>query len=209
MQKKLLLLPLAIAVLLPLSGCQHLSRSRTWDRVVHSGIHTSGGEDSSKVYAEELHRQLAAEGVEHKLVTYQYRYRVGLRDETSAERTVVLYRDTHHPDHAWWLKDVCIGRPVWLPDWELARQLAFYFQHDVEVVHVKEYGGGDSKHAAPPKRHAANASYAPVRFATSTPQPPPGLDPDATFRKMHGTPFNSASAVDRAKMNAILRQRNR
>ena len=37
---------------------------------------------------------------------------------------------------------------------------------------------------------------------------PRALDPDAFFRSVHGTEFDSASRVDREKMNALLRARN-
>ena len=193
------LLPIAVCACLVLTGCQMFHKSPTWDKAVHTRIAVSGEDDASKQYADGLHREFKAGRIEHRVVTYQYRYSSRLRDDATAERTAVIYRDETNPKYPWWLKDQTSNRPVWLPNGSVEQQLRFYIGREVEIVDpARGYGGGDKQIVRPKMRHRQAAYIA----------PPDSSESDAAFRETHGTAFNPASAVDREKMHALLRTRN-
>jgi hypothetical protein len=136
-------LALTIAVCLGLTGCGVFQKSPTWDKVtkVRPG-ETTRDPDPSAAYAAKLHRALAESGVQHKVVTYQYRYLTNLREEAVGTRTAVIYRDNTNSKYPWWLKDDRLGRPVWLPNGELNKQIGFYIRREAEVLEQKNYSGG-------------------------------------------------------------------
>ncbi len=173
------------------TGCALFQKSPTWDKVVRSRIDVPREGDTSRIYAEGLHHELKAARIEHKVVTYQYRYRSRLRDDAISERTAVIYRDDSNPTYPWWIKDERSGRPTWLPNAGTQQQIRFYVGRDVEIV-----GPEDGKQIAPPERHRHHAK----NNASSK--------REAQFRATHGTAFNPASALDREKMSALLRAPN-
>ena len=190
---------IAVSACLVLTGCQMFRKSPTWDKAVHTRIALPVEGDSSKQYADGLHREFKADRVEHKVVTYQYRYSSRLRDDATAERTAVIYRDETNPKYPWWLKDETSNRPVWLPNGSVEQQLRFYIGRDVEIIDPGHGNGIEDKQIARPKMRHRHAEYI---------APPRSGEPGAIFRETHGTAFNPASAVDREKMNALLRVRN-
>ena len=185
-------LSLPILACFAFTGCSLFQKSPTWDKVVRTRIDVPREGDTSRIYAEGLHHELKAARVEHKVVTYQYRYRSRLRDDAIAERTAVIYRDDSNAKYPWWIKDERSGRPTWLPNAGTQQQIHFYVGRDVEIV-----GPDDGKQVAPPESHH--------RHATHT---APASGRDAMFRQSHGTAFNPASALDREKMSGLLRARN-
>lgn len=141
-------LALSIALCLGLSGCQVFDKSETWETVMKVRPGQSVRDpDPSHAYAARLHDALVSRGVEHKVVTYQYRYTTRLRDEAVGTRTAVIYRDTSSGTHQWWLKDERLNKPVWLPNGEINRQVSFYLRRKAEVIEQKNYPGnaGSSK----------------------------------------------------------------
>jgi hypothetical protein len=134
---KLLLIPSLLVV--TLCGCQVFRRSETWAKVTDVRVDTRGSHDPSSAYADELHRTLANDRVEHKVVTYQYRYTTRLREEAVATRTAVIYKDQNTPGYPWWLMDDRTGKPVWLPNGDVQKQVQFYLRGRAEVVELREF----------------------------------------------------------------------
>ena len=202
-------LTLSIAACVALTGCQIVHQSPTWKKVVSTRITLPREGDTSKIYAEGLHRELLAAGIEHKVVTYEYTYRANLRSEATGERTVVIYRDDVNPKYPWWVKDERRGRPLWLPNGSVEEQLEFYAGRDVEIVSTS-----DGKQIMPVaerepllRQIARSLRLSPPK-ARETPQPVaerlqlPSFN--TAFRNLHGTDYNPESPVDRKKMEAIL-----
>ena len=202
-------LTFSIAACAVLAGCQIFQPSPTWKKVVNLRVALPREGDASKIYAEALDRELTANGVEHKIVTYQYRYRSRLSDAATAEHTAVIYRDDANPKYPWWLKDERRGRPLWLPNGSVEQQLEFYVGRDVEIT-----GGGDGKQVAvgelePILRRITRSLRLSAPRARETPLPvaeslklPSFYE---AFRNIHGTEYDATSPVDRKKMEAILR----
>lgn len=143
-------LSFALSACLALTGCQIFHKSPTWNKVVHTRISVPLEGDMSKPYASALHRELKADRIEHKVVTYQFRFRSPLRDDVTMERTAVIYRDETNPKYPWWLKDETSHRPVWLPNGSTQQQIRFYIGHDVEVISPDR----DDKEFSKPEHHA-------------------------------------------------------
>ena len=146
-------LSIAVSACLVLTGCQMFRRSPVWEKAVHTRIAPASEGDSSGRYAGELRREFKADRIEHRVVTYQYRYSSRLRDEATAERTAVIYRDESNPKYPWWLKDETSHRPVWLPNGPVEQQLRFYIGREVQIVDPG-HGPGDGKQIAEPRPHA-------------------------------------------------------
>lgn len=137
---------LSLAVCVTLAGCSVVRRSGTWATVTAARIDTRHEADPSKAYATQLSRTLESASVEHKVVTYQFRYRTRLREEAIGTRTAVVYRDDTHPRNPWWIMDEQLKKPVWLPGHDLGKQVAFYLRDDAEVVETQNVpAGGGSK----------------------------------------------------------------
>ena len=151
----------ALSACLALTGCQSFRTSPIWKTIVHTHIVLPRDGDSSKLYAAEFHRELTAARIEHKVVTYQYRYNVGMRDEATATRTAVIYRDDTNPTYPWWLKDEVSNRPVWLPNGSVEQQIRFCIGREVQIVDAGHNAGGDGKeiiHSHPhAKKHVASS----------------------------------------------------
>ena len=202
-------LAFSIAACLAFSGCQIFHKSPTWDKVVHTRIALPREGDNSMTFAEGLHHELKADRVEHKIVTYQYRFRSRLREDATAERTAVIYRDDSNPTYPWWLKDESSGRPVWLPNGSVEQQIRFYVGRDVQIQDPGHLSGDGKRIAAVEREsHARRIVHAPRLALPPVAEAPREIDPNVFFREAHGTDFNSASRADREKMNALLRARN-
>ena len=199
---------LMLAACLALSGCTIFKSSHVWDVVTRTHPDVSGAADPSLAYAAHLHRVLAAEGVEHRVVTYQFHYRTLLREESIGSRTAVIYRDDTDPAHPWWLTDERLSRPIWLPNGSVEKQVAFTCRNRVEIVRLRDFSGGaDGKRIIPPSRRAADfrtGRAEPLRSVALGPATTAGDAPlGALFRTRHGTPFDPASSLDREKMTAL------
>lgn len=137
----------ALALCLTLNGCGVFRRSETWALVRGVRVDARGEADPSQAYAAELSARLAAANVEHKVVTYQFRYRTHLREEAIGTRTAVVYRDETRPANPWWLMEERLYQPVWLPSTDLDRQISFYLRDRAEVVETRDIpGGGGGAH---------------------------------------------------------------
>ncbi len=162
-------LALSIAVCLGLTGCQVFKRSEAWDKIsrVRAG-ETTRDPDPSNAYAAKLHQALAGSGVEHKVVTYQFRYLTHLREEAVGTRTAVVYRDATNSKYPWWLKDERLSRPYWLPNGDLNKQISFYIHRPAEVLEHKDYAEGGS--SGKTVLAAARLAVAPRRAPIFTPR---------------------------------------
>jgi hypothetical protein len=172
-------LSISIAVCLALTGCTAFKKSQTWEKVTETrGERTAANADPSQAYAEKLHTVLKKSKVEHKLVTYQYHYTTRLREEAVGTRTAVLYKDETNPKNPWWLMDERLGKPVWLPNDEVDKQVAFYLRRKADVVEQKAFSGGGEEQT-PTEMVAASHPVVPpnepavTRIAKVKPAPAP------------------------------------
>ena len=131
----------ALVLSLTLNGCGVFRRSETWVLVRGVRVDTRAETDPSQAYATELSARLAAANIEHKVVTYQFRYHTYLREEAITTRTAVVYRDDTRPAHPWWLMEERLYQPVWLPNDDLGRQISFYLHDYAEVVETRDVPG--------------------------------------------------------------------
>lgn len=206
-----LTLPLSLTACLVLAGCGGLRRSPAWEAVVTARIdsHDDAG------YAEQLSGVLRDAGIEHKVVTYEFRYRTRLRDEAIETRTSLLYRDGGSARHPWWLVDAHTNNPVWLPGEDLDRQLEFHLHRPATVVSVdgSPAGGEGKRNTAEPEdgQPSLLARLWPVRktersrkvIARTQRAASPTSHQLAIFRARHGSEFDPASVLDRVKMERI------
>jgi hypothetical protein len=136
---KSLFISLAFLVVLP--GCSAFKKSQTWQQVVDNRADRLAAAGKAG-YPDKLHAVLAAQNVEHKIVTYQYRYKTRLREEAIGTGKAVLYRDTTTPESPWWAMDENTGFPVWVPNKSLDRQVSFFLRHDAEILAQQDFSGG-------------------------------------------------------------------
>ncbi len=205
---RLLLLPICLF----LAGCTVFRSSRTWETVVRTRPDLSGAADPSAAYAEHLHRVLKARGVEHRVVTYEFRYTSRFREEAIGTRTAVLYRDDTHPTHPWWLADERLARPKWLPNGSVEGQVSFAARHHADVVSIRDYAGSrDGKSTVAAQRSATvfrTSRVAPLRTVALGPdESARHATWESLFRARHGTTFDAESALDRRKMADLQRVR--
>lgn len=109
-----------------LSGCAGTIKSTAW-HVAKSTPHAGPGElPHDKTFAKKLHERLQKAGVEHRVVTYKFRYhsRIFLNRET--EETAVVYRDESTRSSPWWIMSERLSSPLWLPSSPLKSQVSFY-----------------------------------------------------------------------------------
>jgi hypothetical protein len=142
-----LLHPLLLSACFLAAGCGAFRRSPAWETVLSTRVDTRDSADPSAAYAERLSSNLKSAGVEHKIVTYEFRYRTRLREDAVDTRTAVLYRDDDSGRDPWWLADDrTANNPVWLPREDLDYQLAFYLHRPATVVSVHRVrGSSDGK----------------------------------------------------------------
>ncbi|MEO6785779.1 MAG: hypothetical protein ABI318_06565 [Chthoniobacteraceae bacterium] len=140
-------LSLLITAAIFLTGCEAAKRSRTWE-TVRSVPHIGPRMDTpDTAYADRLHSALHDARVEHKVVTFKFRYRSRLLLNPEGEETAVIYRDNATPAHPWWLMAERLTTPVWLPSEPVASQAAFYVSRPVTIVKVEDFLVNDAKHA--------------------------------------------------------------
>jgi len=165
--------PLAIGIAILLAGCATPQKSHTWETV--RAVRHSGPASKAPTleYAKELHKALQDARVEHKLVTFKFRYRSRLLLNREGEETAVIYRDSATCAHPWWLMAERLSAPIWLPTpaWlstpPVASQVAFYVRRPATVVKVADFpakaarkhscAGKDGKSAVQPVSHAAKS----------------------------------------------------
>ena len=135
---------LTLATCLALAACTGSKQKTTWQKVRETKpdklVATA---DPSETYTNKLHRMLTENKVEHKVVTYQYRYQTRMRDEAVGTQTAVLYKDNSDPRNPWWLVDSRTGKPVWLPGEDVNKQVAFYMGRKAEVLEQQSFNGGE------------------------------------------------------------------
>ena len=169
---------LVLAVGLTLAACEGSKQKTTWQKVTETRPDKVAAADPGDAYTKKLHKVLATEKVEHKVVTYQYRYQTRMRDEAVGTHSAVLYKDNSDPQNPWWLMDERLGKPVWLPGEDVNKQVAFYLRRNAQVLEQKEFTGAEpqaapamvAKHTAPVMpagepavTRIAKAKKAPVR----------------------------------------------
>ena len=188
--QKLISLTAGIAILLV--GCQQAQNSRTWETVKAAPHIGPGIPDRSSVYAQKLHRTLQHAGVEHRVVTFRFRYPTILKIDRTGEDVAVIYKDAGTPGNPWWLMSDCLWNPVWLPSGVVQRQVDFYLRRPAKIVSVAEFRAGSSEHdgksACKPARkplkqrmektdrqshHSAKSGKRESTPATKRPQGPP------------------------------------
>ncbi len=134
---------ITISGLTALTGCSQ--PSSPWSTVRAVRVDTRDADDPSARYAEHVSGVLKTANVEHKIVTYEYRYRTALREEAIGTRTAVLYRDDRNPNNPWWLTDERLFKPVWVPGEDENRQVSFYLHRPASVVSTRVIGDGEGK----------------------------------------------------------------
>jgi len=133
------LTPLAAGVCLLLTGCHAPRHSRTWE-IVRSTRHPGPGKAKpSAAYAGELHHALQKSGVEHKVVTFKFRYSSRLTLNATGEETAVIYRDDATPAQPWWIMAEQLWRPMWLPTQPVAAQVSLFVRRPATVVKVEDF----------------------------------------------------------------------
>lgn len=220
---------ITLAAGLVLAACQATKPKTTWQTVIQTRPDSvASAADLPQAYTDQLHRVLTQKKVEHKVVTYQYRYQTPLRDEAVGTQTVVLYKDDSNPRNPWWLMDERLAKPIWLPGQDVNRQVAFYSRRKVQVVEQKEFSGGASEAApamiakqspvvpadepaitriakvtpAEPKPFIRPARFAPATVPFTNPAPADSRNDDI-FRRVHGTTCDPSSPIDRRKMETL------
>ena len=184
---------LALAAGLTLAACEGSKQKTTWQKVTETKPDKVAVADPGEAYTNKLHKLLTAEKVEHKVVTYQYRYETRMRDQAVGTHSAVLYKDNSNPDNPWWLMDERLGKPVWLPGEDVNKQVAFYLRRQAQVVEQKQFTGGEPQAAdtmiakntpvvplgEPAVTRIARVKKAPVRETAVAQAAPPAPQPEA------------------------------
>jgi hypothetical protein len=182
-----------------LSGCGMFKSSEAWETVMNTKIPGRGDPAQSDAYARQLQHVLAAKGIESKIVTFRYSVNsrgVNVRSDGKSvvtglsEFSVLLYRNDTTPDNPWWMMDNALSAPVWLPNGTLEQQLRFAGRRPLEIVAVRDSSG-------------ASAVAASQRPAPSSASEPVAGDWAYLFRRIHGSRYDPASAMDRHKMATL------
>jgi hypothetical protein len=133
------LLAFAIGLVAALSGCSATQKTQTWATVKAVRHPQPGIPDRARAFAGELHTTLAHSGVEHKIVTFTFRYSGKYDMNRLAESTAVIYRDSGTPAHPWWLIDEDLSNPLWLPTESPQCQIGFRLHRPATIVKVEEF----------------------------------------------------------------------
>ena len=127
------------ATTLLFTGCETPRQSRTWETVKavrHAGPFVK---EPAATYAGELHKTLQNARIDHKVVTFTFRYRSRILLNREGEETAVIYRDPSTPALPWWLMSERLSSPVWLPTQPVPSQVAFYLRRPATVVKVEDF----------------------------------------------------------------------
>lgn len=139
---------IALAVCLTLSACNGSKQKSTWQKVRETKPDkVAATADPSEAYTKKLNKVLNENKVEHKVVTYQYRYKTRLREEAVGTHSAVIYKDNSDPENPWWLVNERTGKPVWLPGQDLNKQISFYLRRQAEVTEEKVFSDGAPQQA--------------------------------------------------------------
>ena len=150
-----------------LAGCETPKRSRAWEialTVRHAGPHVDA---PAVAYAERLHGALQEARVEHKIVTFKFRYRSRLLLNREGEETVVIYRDNAAPANPWWLMAERLPAPVWLPSAPVESQVSFYVTRPATIVKTEEFPAEGAR-TARTSRHDGKALLKPFKHWKKT-----------------------------------------
>jgi hypothetical protein len=150
-----------------LAGCEAPQKSHTW-AIVHAVPHAGPAAKAPALeYARELHTALETSRVEHKIVTFKFRYRSRILLNREGEETAVIYRDPATPSHPWGLMSERIFSPVWLPTEPVASQVSFYVRRPATVVKIEDFparharkhrhAGRDGKSVVKPRSHPSKS----------------------------------------------------
>jgi len=135
---------LALAMCLTLTACNGSKQKSTWQKVRETKPDkVAATADPSAAYTKKLNKVLNEHKVEHKVVTYQYRYKTRLREDAVGTHSAVIYKDNSDPENPWWLVNERTGKPVWLPGQDLNQQVSFYLRRKAEVTEEKVFSGGE------------------------------------------------------------------
>jgi hypothetical protein len=116
-------------------------------------------------YADKLHKTLQDARVEHKVVTFKFRYRSRLHLQREGEETAVIYRDCCTPSQPWWIMADRLSTPVWLPTAPVESQVAFYVSRPATIVKIDEFTEEAARPAKKPS-HARKGSKPGVKPAS-------------------------------------------
>jgi len=201
--------PLALGIALLVAGCQPAQQSRTWETVKAAPHAGPAVRNRSAVYAQQLHTTLQRAGVEHKVVTFRFKYPDILKIEHTSEDVAVIYKDSGSPAQPWWLVADGLWNPVWLPAGAVQRQVEFYLRRRAAIVSVTNFSargrersnphGGKSvsplesrngrkalKNAEARNRHSAKNSRRGNSVAPKS-VPVPQVNPPTVLRRPAGT----------------------
>ena len=151
-----------------LAGCQPTQNSRTWEAVKAAPHIGPGVPHRTAVYAQQLHKTLQRAGVEHKVVTFRFKYPSILKIDRVGEDVAVIYKDAGTPDHPWWLMAEYLWNPVWLPSGAVRRQVDFYVRRPASIVSVAEFRIGIPKIVKPHGKCVAVRKKSAFAFASTT-----------------------------------------
>lgn len=162
---KISLLAAAAAILV--AGCAAPRKSNTWS-IVRAVPHSGPAAKAPAIeYAKELHATLQAARVEHRIVTFKFRYRSRILLNREGEETAVIYRDNATPARPWWLMSERLFSPVWLPTEPVSSQVSFYVRRPATVVKIEDFparharkhrhAGKDGKSVVKPGSHRSKA----------------------------------------------------
>ena len=130
---------LTAGIALLVAGCQPTQNSQTWEAVKAAPHIGPGIPNRSTVYARQLHTTLQRAGVEHKVVTFRFRYPGIQKIDRTGQDVAVIYKDAGSPAQPWWLMSECLWSPVWLPAGPVRRQVDFYLRRPSAIVSVAEF----------------------------------------------------------------------
>ncbi|MCE9609282.1 MAG: hypothetical protein K8R23_03545 [Chthoniobacter sp.] len=160
---------LTLAVCFALAACTPAKQKSAWQQVRETKPDkVAANSDPTEAYRTKLHKVLAENKVEHKLVTYQYRYKTRMREDALGTQTAVIYKDNSDPENPWWLVNERTGRPVWLPGQDVNKQVAFYLRRKAEVLEQKEFSGGEPSHTEMVAKHTPPAPIVPTESSSAT-----------------------------------------
>ncbi len=158
--QKFVLLSTAAAIFL--AGCGTPQPSRNWQTVRAVPRIGPGVQNPDVAYAGNLHKALQDANVEHKVVTFKFRYRSRLRLNPEGEETAVIYRDCCTPANPWWIMSERLSTPVWLPTQPVESQVSFYVSRPATIVKIDEFPAGATK----PAKKEGSAGKSVVKHAS-------------------------------------------
>lgn len=167
------LIALTVGIVALLSGCNAPQKTQTWAAVKAVRHPRPVVPDRDRSYAKELHETLQRSGVEHKVVTFTFRYTSRTSHFEPAEGTAVIYRDTGTPAHPWWFMEESLSSPVWLPTEPVERQIAFRLGRPATVVKIEEFPSKTAKPCHDSHKQHVPIAKQPAKSEPAKMTPPP------------------------------------